>query len=148
MDAGRRRPAPRWREAERDARIPGRSECADLAAEAHPLPYAVHGGDGRHVERLGDCRALDLDALAEGWIVDRAAEAGRGQGIDWVMVNVGGDLRVVGPGSVTVGVEDPTAAVDNAAPLGVVRVRAQGLASSGSARRGYRVGDQWSVSVW
>lgn len=134
----------RWREAEQDGRIPSRSECADLAAAANSLPYVVNGdGPDRRVERSGHGRWLDLDALAKGWIVDRAAEAAQGSGVDWVMVNVGGDLRVVGSGSVHVAIEDPESTVDNAPALGVVTVGAQGLASSGSARRGYRVGGEW-----
>lgn len=92
---------------------------ADLAAEAGPLPHVVHDVDGaddcRRVDRTGDCGVVD----------------------------VGGDLRVVGPGSVRVAVDDPTSRVDNAMPLGVVAVRAQGLASSGSSCREFRVGERW-----
>ncbi len=132
----------RWRQSERDGHLPDPAECRDLVERSRVLPYVV---DGDRVERTGDTRVLALDALAKGWVVDRAAEAGlRGHtdGALWVMVNVGGDLRVAGPGSVRVGVEDPAYAVDNADPLGVVEVTSA-LASSGSARRGFRVDGRW-----
>ena len=131
----------RWREAERAGQPPSRFECRRLLAESGGLPFRVHEvRGGQRVERVGDCSVLDLDAVAKGWIVDRAAEAGLEPGVDWVMVNVGGDLRLAGPGSVRVAIENPTAAIDNAPPLGVVVMQPGGLASSGSARRGFTVG--------
>ena len=133
-----------WRKAEHQGRPPLPEECRRLAAQAGRLPYAVRtGADGPRVERVGDCSVLDLDGLAKGWVVDRAAEVVREPDVGWLMVNVGGDLRLVGPGPVRVAIEDPGSRVDNAPPLGVVSMRAGGLASSGPARRGFRVGERW-----
>jgi len=134
----------RWRQAEQDGVPPSPAECRALAAEADRLPYAVETRAGvQTVQRTGDCSRLDLDALAKGWIVDRAAEAGLASGVTWVMVNVGGDLRLVGPGPVRVAVEDPASTLDNAPPLAVVTMTSGGMASSGPARRGFQVRDQW-----
>jgi len=131
----------RWRQAEREGRAPDPQECHGLAFQAGRLPYAVRAD--QQVERSGDCSRLDLDGLAKGWVVDRAAETVRDPEVGWVLVNVGGDLRLTGAGSVRVALEDPASAVDNAPPLGVVTMTAGGLASSGSARRGFQVGDRW-----
>ena len=134
----------RWRQAEQEGRPPSRAECRELAAQAGQLPFTIRTDAGvRRVQRTGDCASLDLDALAKGWIVDRAAEIELGPGIGWLMVNVGGDLRLVGPGSVRVAVEDPRSTIDNAPPLAVVTMTPGGLASSGSARRGFQVADRW-----
>lgn len=134
----------RWREAERTGNPPGRAECRRLSAAASSLPFSVvRRGGGAAVRRTGDCSSLDLDAFAKGWIVDRAAQAGLVPGIEWLLVNVGGDMRLAGPGSVRVAVEDPRSAVDNAPPLAVLTMPPGGLASSGSARRGFRVGGRW-----
>ena len=134
----------RWREAERDGRPPSREECRRLAAQADELPYTVRTSGGvQTVHRIGDCTGIDLDALAKGWIVDRAAEIGISPEVEWLMVNVGGDLRLVGSGSVRVAIEDPASTIDNAAPLAVATLTPGGLASSGPARRGFQVAGQW-----
>jgi len=134
----------RWREAERDGRPPNREECRRLVAQADQLPYTVRTSEGvRSAHRIGDCTDLDLDALAKGWIVDRAAEIGMSPEVEWLMVNVGGDLRLVGSGSVRVAIEDPASRIDNAPPLAVVTLTPGGLASSGPARRGFQVAGQW-----
>lgn len=134
----------RWWRAELDGRPPDRDECRLLAAQSESLPFVIETVDGvRRVQRTGDCSDLDLDALAKGWIVDRAAEVGVDSTVSWVMVNVGGDIRVAGPGSVRVAIEDPRSAIDNAEPVAVVTMGAGGMASSGPARRGFQVGGQW-----
>jgi len=134
----------RWCAAEDDGQPPSPAECRELAARADDLPFTIYTQGGvMRVDRTGDCSTLDLDALAKGWIVDRAAELGTGPGVEWLMVNVGGDLRLVGSGSVRVAVQSPTSTVDNAPPLAVVTMTPGGMASSGAARRGFRVGDRW-----
>lgn len=134
----------RWREAERSGRPPGRGECRELAEQAEELPFRIRTSGGvRRLDRIGDCSELDLDALAKGWIVDRAAEIELDQGVAWMMVNVGGDLRLAGSGSVRVAIEDPASTIDNARPLAVVTMDPGGLASSGPARRGFQVAGQW-----
>lgn len=144
LNPGLGRLQARWREAERDNSLPSRAECSDLAAEALRLPFTVRSeGDATSVHRLGDCSVLNLDALAKGWIVDRAAEVEMGPDVGWLMVNVGGDLRLEGSGSTRVAIENPASHIDNAPPLTVVRMTRGGLASSGAARRGFRVGGAW-----
>jgi FAD:protein FMN transferase len=134
----------RWRRAERDGRPPTPGECRRLAEKAQRLPFVIGSSGGvRRVHRNGDCSSLDLDALAKGWIVDRAAEAAIDPAIGWVLVNVGGDLRLTGSGLVRVAIEDPASTIDNAPPLGVVAMTPGGLASSGPARRGFQVGNHW-----
>lgn len=53
---------------------------------------------------------LDLGGVAKGWTVDRAADLAVAEGLRWVIVNAGGDLRIAGsPPSegLAVSVEDP-----------------------------------------
>lgn len=72
------------------------------------LPAAVvpQGTDGATMadlqlldeERVSARRplCLDLGGIAKGFAVDKAAEALLMEGVDWAVVNAGGDLRVVG----------------------------------------------------
>lgn len=131
----------RWRAAEADGAEPPAGELAQMAAAIASLPYEVRDGA---IVRTGDCTSLELHAIAKGWIVDRACDVARAvDGVARVVVNLGGDLRHAGEGSVRVTIEDPHAPFDNAPPLTSVVIRGEGLATSGSARRGFRVRDRW-----
>jgi len=138
----------RWLAAESEGVVPARAELAGLAASC-PLPFRVREG---RVERTGDCSGVDLNALAKGYAVDRALAAGwaaAGGGAEAgangasLVVNAGGDLAHRGSGGVLVGVEDPLRAVDNAPPVARVRGAGAALATSGGARRGFRVAGRW-----
>jgi thiamine biosynthesis lipoprotein len=81
---------------------------------------------------------FSLDALAKGYIVDRVAACARAvDGVTEVLVNIGGDLRHHGDRALEVGVADPGAPAENAAPIAVVRVCGEALATSGGYRRGF-----------
>jgi thiamine biosynthesis lipoprotein len=85
-----------------------------------------------------------LNAFAKGFIIDRAAAAaGAVPGVVELLVNIGGDLRHRGEVPVQVGIASPFASADNVPPAEVVRIRGEGLATSGGYRRGFRVGDRW-----
>lgn len=129
-----------WVRAERSGRRPDPEELAAVvAAISEPRWSADEGG----IEMLGDASVCTLNALAKGWIADRAARLARGSGvdgIDLVAVNAGGDIAHVGPVSLIVGIEDPFRPVDNLPPFAQIELRDCGLATSGSSRRGFDVG--------
>jgi thiamine biosynthesis lipoprotein len=59
------------------------------------------------------------------------------------MVNLGGDLRHMGQEGVTVEVTDPFRPAENCAPLARLRIRGQGVATSGGYRRRVFTGGKW-----
>ena len=75
---------------------------------------------------------VTLDGIAKGYIVDRAAEALVSGGADRVMVEAGGDVASVGGAAASDGwrlaLQDPR---DPEGILGVVRLRDEGVATSG-----------------
>lgn len=131
----------RWLVAAADGELPDAAELADLAAACAALPFTVTDGE---VHRIADCSGVDLNAIAKGYILDRAAAAAFAlPGVDAVMVSAGGDLRHLGVGSVIVGIEDPAAGYDNGEPRWRVQLAGVGLATSGGAGRGFQVAGQW-----
>jgi thiamine biosynthesis lipoprotein len=130
-----------WNEAEASGVPP--QVGAVLAEMAGPL-YTVQEQAGQwSAERLTHL-PLGFNAFAKGFIADRASEAAfTTAGVSQVVVNIGGDLRVLGPQEVRVDIADPFTVADNAAPIASVRVAGQGVATSGRARRGFRVGGKW-----
>ena len=95
----------------------------------------------RRLARRLTGHAVSLDAIAKGYIVSRAASAAaRVKGVTDVLLNVGGDIAHVGMGTVAVGVADPFAPSENAAPVAVIRLHDEALATSGGYRRGFALG--------
>lgn len=112
-----------------------RAVCMRLRALHAPL-WSVDRAHGTA------CRltrfTVSLDAVAKGYIVDRAAaRAQRIDGVTQVLVNVGGDLRHAGSRALLVGVAHPDAPAENAAPAAQVRLANAALATSGGYRRGH-----------
>ena len=62
--------------------------------------------DGRCV-RFARALRLDLSGIAKGYAVDLAVECLQRSGMQSVLVNAGGDLRVAGPEAFQIGLRDP-----------------------------------------
>ena len=139
----------RWRRAEQEQRLPDRDELLELSAAAKVLPFDVVGGV---VTGLGDCRTVDVQGIAKGWIADEMTRAGlQVGGVRSVLVDLGGDVRHGGrggPSPVSVAVEDPFAVADNARPLAIIRLGDGAVATSGGGRRGWSfAGDRYGHLV-
>jgi hypothetical protein len=77
-----------------------------------------------------------VDALGKAYIIDRAAEAARRiSGVESILVNIGGDIRLTG-GGCEIDVTDPAAAFDNANPLTRIWLEDEAVATSGTYARG------------
>ncbi len=142
-----------WRRAESLDELPSRATLDDLIASIAEPPYEI-AADGA-VRRCGDVGGIDLNAIAKGWIVDRAIDAGADMatevGVDsaslTLIVSAGGDLCHRGPEPVHAGIENPLRPYDNEPPIGHVSIRDEALATSGGARRGFRVAGEWFPHV-
>ena len=132
-----------WRRVEAAGVIPDRHLLADLAQSIAEPRWTVENG---RIIRTGDCRDINLNAFAKGWIVDRAAaHAMRLFSPESLSVNAGGDLVQIGAETLLVGIENPLRPYDNEPAIATVTVADQGLATSGGARRGFVVdGERFS----
>ena len=85
---------------------------------------------------------LDVGAIAKGYAVERVAEALEEQGISGYVLNVGGNVRTIGPKADgtpwTVGVENPLEDTDEPY-LAYLKLAGQSLVTSGSYQRYYLV---------
>ena len=100
-------------------------------------------------EHLSAC-PLSLNSIAKGFIIGRACEAAldRERGVRGVLLNIGGDVRVVGDVARTVGVAPAIGDSENAAPIARVEVRDQSIATSGSSRRAFRIRGRWYSHIF
>lgn len=133
-----------WMDAARQGHAPDGLTIVSAVESLARLPFTV---DGSGVHRLGDCSHIDLNAVAKGYIVDRAAAVGwAAPGVVGLTVNAGGDLLRYGSPQ-RVRIEDPRRTADNAPPLAVVTPQVPAVATSSGARRGFRIGDDWFSHV-
>lgn len=131
-----------WKRAAEHGCEPSEAELDRLTADLSTPLWRVEAA-GVTATRLRDL-PINLNAIAKGFIVDRASERAVAQpGVRQVLLNLGGDLRVIGPEGVRVGIADPAQDADNAPPLVQVRVLNGAVATSGGYRRGVWVGDRW-----
>jgi thiamine biosynthesis lipoprotein len=81
---------------------------------------------------------LDLGGIAKGWTVDAAACDALDAGLDWVLVNGGGDLRIAGDAPpLEISVEDPG---DPSTGAAIIRMSDGALATSSSTKRAWGPG--------
>ena len=83
--------------------------------------------------RIPEGVGLDLGGLVKGWTADLAAEAAVASGMDWAVVNAGGDLRIAGDGPpLEIGIQEPGCAEEVACR---VRVDGGALATTSVTQR-------------
>jgi thiamine biosynthesis lipoprotein ApbE len=97
--------------------------------------------DDGTVTYLAKPGAITINALAKGYIIDRAIEKAAKPEIANLTLNIGGDLRVFGNEAEPVAVADPRHDAENAAPVTTVTLRNQSMATSGNYRRGNHIID-------
>lgn len=140
-----------WREAETAGKVPDAAKLTEAVEGAKQPLWRVNDRAGT-VQRLSD-RPINVDSLGKGFIVSRAAAAAKQAvpSIAGLMLNVGGDITVIGSSSSTsqetwkVAVADPAKPSDNAAPLTVLLLNGRSVATSGNYARGYNIaGRQYS----
>jgi len=131
-----------WAEAARRDRPPGRAELAAAAPPAGRPAWRLDSAAGT-AERLADA-PLTLDAIAKGYIVERAcAAAAVDPAVRGLLLNVGGDLRVQGGPARRVAIAGPRLGSETTEPLARVEVKDRAVATSGQKHRGYRIGGRW-----
>ena len=83
-------------------------------------------------------RALNVDALGKGFIIDRAVAVAR-RLAPAGLLNIGGDIRAWGDQAWRIGIADPFDPADNAAPLAVFTLHNAAVASSGGYARFFTI---------
>jgi FAD:protein FMN transferase len=80
--------------------------------------------------------SINVDALGKAYIIDRAVEAARRiSGVESILLNIGGDIRLTGSGC-EVDVTNPATPFDNGEPLTQVWLEDEAIATSGTYARG------------
>jgi hypothetical protein len=132
-----------WSEAARLDRTPAPAELAAASTRGARPAWRLDPAAGT-ADRLSDA-PLTLDAIAKGYIVERAVAAALAgdPAVRGLLLNVGGDLRVQGELARTVAVASPRLGSETTEPLARVEVKDRAVATSGRKHRGYQVAGRW-----
>jgi thiamine biosynthesis lipoprotein len=134
-----------WDRCAREGRTPTPAEIAAARSSMRQPAWRLDPA-AMTAERLSD-GPLTLNAIAKGYIVERACAAamddGVRVGIRGVLLNVGGDLRACGAIDRTIGIADPRSDSETSAPIASVAVRDKAVSTSGRSQRGFRINGRW-----
>ena len=140
-----------WKQAEKENQPPGEAKLASAARQVSQPAWKVDRPAGTVTPLSGF--APNVDALAKGYIVDKAMSAGlaKGPSVTGMLLDIGGDLRVRGSAAAEpnipwlIGVTDPKHTQENAPPLVRLRLSDKGVATSAHYARHYTIaGKQYS----
>lgn len=102
-----------------------------------PLPYRLEADEAIPSD---GAETIDLNAIAKGWIVDRAIQAALRHSPEELMVNAGGDIVHRGGTPMVVHIEDPMRR-GHGAPITALVLGDAAVATSGTSWRGTHVLD-------
>jgi thiamine biosynthesis lipoprotein len=133
-----------WKEAEKTGIEPDAKTLSAIVAQLSQPGWAIDDAN-QTVTRLTQ-QPLDLNSIAKGYIIQKAAAAARAKAprMLGLLLNLGGDMSVWGEdgdGQIgwNVGVQDPKQPQNNAAPLAAVKLNDLAIATSGGYERFYTV---------
>ncbi len=137
-----------WSTSARQNRSPTAKSLDDVKALMSRPAWRLDSGS-QTGERLSEC-PLSLNAIAKGYIVDRAACAAFDpkRGILGVLLNVGGDMRVCGETTRIVGIEPPANASESTEPFTYLEVRDRSVSTSGGYHRGLSINGRWYSHIF
>jgi thiamine biosynthesis lipoprotein len=126
-----------WDAAAKSGRVPAAAELAAATAALRESPWQLDAAT-RTLTVLEGAQP-SVDALAKGFVIERASALRRGRYARVLVLEIGGDLRVRGGVDRAIAIADPRQPADNATPLALVHVTDGAVASSGGYARGFDV---------
>jgi thiamine biosynthesis lipoprotein len=131
-----------WKQAAANGRLPSDAEVA-AAVNRVRQPHWKLDSVSRTATHLSNA-PLMLNSFAKSYIIRHAADAGRAiEGIDAIIVNIGGDLVISGNVNETVLISDPKDDAENARPIDQLKISNKAVATSGNYRRGELIAGHW-----
>lgn len=137
-----------WKDGVQSGLIPDEAEISRAVERASHTAWVIDAGfeTATRIENV----SISLDAIAKGYIIDRACQEAKNvsTGIDSVLLSIGGDLRAIGSIPQKVGITDPANPADNAAPLATLVLTNQSIATSANYERSFEIqGKQYSQII-
>ena len=128
-----------WKNAAAEKRLPSQAEIDAAVASVCKVHWQLNPAN-RTATHTSDT-PLAMNSFVKSYIAGRAAETGLvASGARGLVINIGGDLVILGDWSEPVDVADPKSDAENGAPIARLVIRDRAMATSGDYRRGVEIG--------
>ncbi|MGZ3763759.1 MAG: DUF2271 domain-containing protein [Mucilaginibacter sp.] len=131
-----------WRDAAKENRVPSSTEIANAVSAVKQQHYILN--EQNHTGLRTSEAPLILNSFAKSYIMDNAANAAMAtQGVNGLVINIGGDILVRGQHTEQIEVSNPKADAENDPPVAQVQINNKTIATSGNYRRGELIAGKW-----
>lgn len=135
-----------WKKGEQNNLLPDMNALMHTASQIQQDQWLLDAGN-QTATRTGQA-GLILNSFAKSYIINKVAEKISSlEGIETVMVNIGGDIVIKGKSAEKIRLENPLAAADNNFEKNVIRVNNAAVATSGNYKRGFLIGGKWHSHI-
>jgi thiamine biosynthesis lipoprotein len=122
-----------WKKASETGVKPNEAELGALIGKVQGNHWEIEGSSLTKTSESD----LKLHTFTKLYVAEKVADlAIASEGVEGVVINIGGDIVVKGDMNEKVKVANPEAAYENAAPISMVEINNKTIASSGNYRRG------------
>ncbi|QDU29246.1 Thiamine biosynthesis lipoprotein ApbE precursor [Anatilimnocola aggregata] len=126
-----------WKAASKEGRVPDDNQLQETALQCARAVWKLDASTRQAAILDSAAATLTFDAIAKGFIIDKATlAASKVRGVTGVVVNIGGDLRIAGKESQQVSISSPE---DESKPIAVLALRDKAVATSGNYRRFFEI---------
>jgi FAD:protein FMN transferase len=131
-----------WRKAESKQQLPDQEKLVLTLFAMHQPQWCLNPGEHTAIHLSHE--PLALNSFVKGYIIQKVSEKVIGvSGVSGAVINIGGDINVIGTYKEIIGVANPSLDAENRRPKYLLRLEKQAIATSGNYRRGFQIGHQW-----
>ncbi len=135
-----------WKEAAKRNQQPTSAELDRAVSTVKQTHWELNATD--HTALRLDNAPLMLNSFAKSYIIKKACEAAlASEGVTAVVMNIGGDIVVLGDHTEQIQVSNPKADAENDPPIASLMISNKAVATSGNYRRGELVNGQWHSHI-
>lgn len=131
-----------WKAASISNQLPQTSELKEAVNKVTALHWSLNKANqsATHLTTT----PIALNSFVKSYIINKAAQAAlKVEGVDGVIINIGGDIVVRGNMNELIGISNPFADAENDDALTVLRIKDKAIATSGNYRRGFNIKNTW-----
>jgi thiamine biosynthesis lipoprotein len=131
-----------WKAGAQRNQLPGQAEINAALAQVKQAHWSLNETN-KTATRLDDA-SLMLNTFVKSYIMDKACTAAMAtNGVNGVVLNIGGDIMVRGEHTEQINISNPKADAENDAPVAMLNVTNKTVATSGNYRRGEMIQGKW-----
>jgi thiamine biosynthesis lipoprotein ApbE len=131
-----------WKEGEQTNQLPNMMDLKKSASDIQQEQWILNS-EAQTATRTGKA-SLVMNSFVKSYIINKVANKVAGiEGIESVMVNIGGDIVVKGKNTEKINIEDPTTAADNTLDKHFISIKNGAIATSGNYKRGFSINGKW-----